>query len=127
MYYIVESDKSFYEASVDLEAVVLRLGFSVLHIHDLAAGLGNRDSDCDEEAKVFEIGNPRLTEKLLAVDWRLNMALPCRVSVFTEQGATKLGLIRPRPLLAALAQNAEVDRIAAELEEKMRQIVDEAR
>jgi len=127
MFYIVDSDKSFYEASSDLGPVVQRLGFSVLHVHDLGGMLGNKDVDCDEEAKVFEIGSARLTEKLLTADWRLNMALPCRISVFTEQGVTKLGLIRLQPMLAELAQNVEVARIACELEEKMIQIIDEAR
>jgi uncharacterized protein (DUF302 family) len=127
MYYIVESDKSFYEASVDLEEVILRLGFSLLHIHDLGAGLRGKDIDCDEEAKVFEVSSPRQTERLLAIDMRLNMALPLRISVFTENGATKIGVIRPAPMLAAMLQNAELARLASEIEEKMIQIVDEAR
>lgn len=127
MYYIVESDKSFYEASVDLEEVVLRLGFSVLHIHDLGVTLRSKDIDYDEEAKVFEICSPRQTEKILAIDMRLNMALPCRISVFTENGATKIGLIRPLPMLAALSENSELIKVAREIEEKMIQMVDEAR
>lgn len=127
MYYIVESDKSFYEASVDLEEVVLRLGFGVQHIHDLGATLRSKGIDFDEEAKVFEICSPRQTEKVLAIDMRLNMALPCRISVFTEEGATKIGLIRPLPLLAALSESGELAKVARELEEKMIQMVDEAR
>ena len=39
MYYIVETDKSFEQASTDLEAAVSQLGFGVLHIHDLLCHL----------------------------------------------------------------------------------------
>ena len=40
MYYIVTTDKSFDQASADLEAAVKRHGFGVLHIHDcLRAGV----------------------------------------------------------------------------------------
>ncbi|MBS1158134.1 MAG: hypothetical protein H6R15_553 [Proteobacteria bacterium] len=127
MYYIIESGKSFYEASVDLEEVVLRLGFGVLHIHDLGATLRRKGLDFDEEAKVFEIFNPRQAEKLLAIDMRLNMALPWRISVYTENGATKIGLLRPQPMLAALSADTELARVAREVEEKMIQMVDEAR
>jgi len=127
MYYIVESDKSFYEASVDLEEVILRLGFSVLGSHDLGASLRDKDIDCDEEAKVFEIGNPRQTVSLLAADIRLNMVLPCRISVFTEEGVTKIGLVRPGALLPLLSAAGEVAGVAAEVEARMIQIVDEAR
>ena len=48
MVYIVESDKSFYEASVDLEEVILRLGFSLLHVHDLGASSGGKELEFDE-------------------------------------------------------------------------------
>jgi uncharacterized protein (DUF302 family) len=41
MYYIVETDKSFDQASTDLAAAVVRHGFGVLHIHDLGVQ-GNR-------------------------------------------------------------------------------------
>ena len=65
-------------------------------------------------------------EKMLAADVRLGLALPWRISVFTENGATRIGLIRPaRCWLRFLS----VPRVAAgrELEEKTIQIVDETR
>jgi uncharacterized protein (DUF302 family) len=66
-------------------------------------------------------------EKLLAIDMRCSLSLPWRISVFTENGATKIGLIRPESMLAAFGQNAELARVAGEVENKMIQIVDEAR
>jgi uncharacterized protein (DUF302 family) len=39
MYYIVETDKSFDQASTDLAAAVVRHGFGVLHVHDLGGTL----------------------------------------------------------------------------------------
>lgn len=35
MYYIVSSDKSLYEATVDLRAAILRLGFGILQVQEL--------------------------------------------------------------------------------------------
>lgn len=127
MYYIVESDKSFYEASVDLEEVILRLGFSLLHVHDLGAVPHGKEINFDEEARVFEIGNSRQTERLLVSDIRSSLVLPCRISVYTDQGATRIGLLRPVAMLAALSPDARLVGIVRELEEKMIQIVDEAR
>jgi len=127
MYYIVESDKSVYEASVDLEEVILRLGFAVQHREDLGAGLRARDIDFDEEALLFEIGSARPTAGLLAADIRLALCLPWRISVFTEEGVTKLGLIRPSALLPVLSPAAGLSRLACDIEEKLMQVVDEAR
>jgi len=127
VFYIVESDKSFYEATFDLEPVIQRLGFVILHIHDLGDTLRRKDSDFDDDCKVFEICNYRQFEKLLAIDMRLSVALPWRISVFTENGVTRIGLIRPAPMLAALCQDARLSPLAREVDEKMIQIVDETR
>ena len=78
MYYIVESNKSFGQASTDLETAVTQNGFGVLHVHDLGATLRSKGMAFDQECKVFEVCNPAQASKVLAVDMRLNMALPCR-------------------------------------------------
>jgi uncharacterized protein (DUF302 family) len=127
VFYIVESDKSFYEATFDLEPVIQRLGFVILHVHDLGNTLRRKDSEFDDDCKVFEICNYRQFEKLLAIDMRLSTALPWRISVFTENGATRIGLIRPAPMLAALGEDAGLSRLAKAIEEKLIQIVDESR
>ena len=127
MYYIVESGKSFDQASVDLESAVKRLGFGVLHIHDLGATLRSKGIDFKGECRVFEVCNPGQAAKVLASDMRLNMALPCRISVFTDQGKTKIGLIKPVQMLSALSKDPALLQVAREVEDKTIQMVDEAK
>ena len=127
MYYIVDSDKSFYEATTDLVPVIQRLGLNVLQVHDLGGMLDSKDIEFDDECQVFEIGNPRLAEKVLAIDTHLSAALPWRISVYTENGNTKIAVLRPVPMFAALSTDAVLARLAQELEEKLIQIVDETR
>jgi uncharacterized protein (DUF302 family) len=126
MYYIVDSKKSFRQASTDLEAAVTRHGFGVLHVHDLGATLRSKGVAFDQECKVFEVCNPAQASKVLAVDMRLNMALPCRISVFTEKGQTKIGLIKPVQMLAELSQDPVITKIANEIEATTIKMVDEA-
>jgi uncharacterized protein (DUF302 family) len=127
MYYIVETGKSFNQASADLESAVKRHAFGVLHIHDLGATLRSKGIAFDEECKVFEVCNPGQAAKVLATDMRLNMALPCRISVFTEKGKTKIGLIKPVQMLSALSQDAALVQVAQEVEESTMRMVDEAK
>jgi uncharacterized protein (DUF302 family) len=127
MYYIVETDKSFDQAVTDLESAVKRLGFGVLYVHDLGTTLRNKGVDFNEECKIFEVCNPVQAAKVLAADMRLNMALPCRISVFTEKGNTKIGLIKPVQMLSALSQDAALIQVAKEVEEKIIGMVDEAK
>ena len=127
MYYIAETDKSFEQASEDLEAEVKNLGFGVLHIHNLGETLRSKGVEFDENCKVFEVCNPQQAAKVLSVDMRLNMALPCRISVFTEKGTTKIGLIKPAKMLAGLSDDADLQEVAREVEQKTIQMIDNAK
>ena len=127
MYYIVDSEKSFEQASADLEAAVVHHGFGVLHVHDLGTTLRSKGIDFDKQCKVFEVCNPVQAAKVLATDMRLNMALPCRISVFTEHGKTQIGLIKPVEMLSSLSEDPELIEVAKEVEEKTIQMVDDAK
>ena len=127
MYYIVETSKSFNQASTDLETAVKHNGFGVLHVHDLGTTLRSKGIAFDEECKIFEVCNPGQAAKVLSADMRLNMALPCRISVFTDKGKTKIGLIKPAQMLSTLSQDAALVQVAKEVEEKTIQMVDEAK
>ena len=126
MYYIAESDKAFDEAVDDLDAAVGRHGFGVLHVHDLGGTLRSKGIDFGEQCKVFEVCNPQQASKVLSSDMRLNMALPCRISVFTEQGQTKIGLIKPAQMLASLSDDPALAEVAADVEARTMQMVDDA-
>jgi uncharacterized protein (DUF302 family) len=126
MYYIIETEKSFETASIDLEAAVKRNGFGVLHVHDLGATLRSKGIEFAEQCKVFEVCNPVQAAKVMSADMRLNMALPCRISVFTEKGRTMIGLIKPAQMLASLSQDPALAQVSEEVENKTIQMVDEA-
>jgi uncharacterized protein (DUF302 family) len=127
VYYIVDTEKSFDQASADLDSAVGRNGFGVLHVHDLGATLRSKGIDFEEQCKVFEVCNPVQAAKVLSTDMRLNMALPCRISVFTDNGKTKIGLIKPVQMLAALSQEAALVEVSEEVEAKTIKMVDEAK
>lgn len=127
MYYIVETAKSFEQAATDLDAAVKKHGFGVLHIHDLGNTLRSKGMAFDEQCRVFEVCNPAQAVKVLASDMRLNMALPCRISVFTQTGKTMIGLIKPVEMLAALSQDPTLLQVAKEVEESTIRMVHEAK
>jgi len=131
VFYIVESSKSFYEANLDLGPVVERLGFVILHRQDIGELLQRRGIDIDEDCQVHEVINYRNAADLLNIDMRLSLTLPWRISVFTENGATKIGLVRPPALAAALGDNAGttsgIARIVADIEARLIMVVDETR
>ena len=127
MYYIVESRKTFAQAAEDLDAAVRRNGFGVLHVHDIGATLRGKGVPFERECKVFEVCNPQQAAQVMQADVRLNMALPCRISVYTEGGRTCIGMVEPDRLLGMLSDDPALRPVADEVQAQMRQMIDEAR
>ena len=126
-YYIVESAKPFEQAVAALDAAVRRHQFGVLHVHDIAATLRGKGQVFAGECKVFEVCNPRNAADVLAADLRLNMALPCRISVYTEEGVTRIGMLEPEGMLAQLSRDVALAGVARVVGATLRQAIDEAK
>lgn len=127
MYNIVRTDKPFEQAVSNLEESVKNNGYGVLHIHNLGETLRNKGQEFSEECKIFEVCNPGHAAKVLSTDMRLNMALPCRISVYTEKGETKIGVIEPEKMLAALSTDPSLLSIAKQVEQQVLKMIEEAK
>ena len=99
MIHIQNSDKDIHLLVQDLTAAVERHKFGVLHIHDLQTTMRNKGIDFPETCTILEICNPRFADTVLGQDMRISLALPCRITVFTENGRTKVGTLLPSELI----------------------------
>ncbi len=127
MYYTVQSSKSFEQAAADLDAAVKRHGFGVMHVHDIGNTLRSKGQDFTEQCRVFEVCNPAQAARVLASDMQMNMALPCRISVYTQNGKTLIGMIKPTDMLAMLSRDPALTQVAKEVDGKTTLMIDEAR
>jgi uncharacterized protein (DUF302 family) len=123
MYHIVETSKPVADAIRDLEAAVGAHGFGVLHVYDLKDTLARKGFPIARACHIFEVCNPKQAQRVLALDMRLNMALPCRISVFEDGGKTKIGTILPTALLGALSSDGALADVAAGVESTLRAII----
>ena len=126
MKYIVETTKSVDQAVNDFQEAVKKHKFGVLHIHNLQETMKKKGVDFPNQCQILEICNPQKAKEVLEDDMEMNMALPCRVSVYTDRGKTKIGMIKPTALLASLSQSEHLKKVAEEVEEKIIQMIDDA-
>lgn len=122
---LVHSEKSLYEAATDLRAALLRGGFVVVGTRELGAAGSGFTAECDEDCTLLTVDHPGYVRQLLELDMRLVLALPWRLAVFTQGGATRIGFLRPGAVIEGLPPGALA--LAAEVEEKLARIVDVAR
>lgn len=55
------------------------------------------------------------------------MALPCRISVFEQEGKVKIGMIRPTALLDFFPHTADLKPVAEEVDAETKRMIDQAR
>ena len=124
---ITESSKSVEQATADLQEAVKKHGFGVLHIYDLKATLKEKGAPIENECRVLEVCNPQQAQKVLSSDMSMNMALPCRVSVYEQDGRTRIGLLSPKEMLGLLSDQPELADVAAEVEAAMQRMIEDAK
>lgn len=127
MLYIVDTNKDVETAARDLEETVKRNKFGVLHVHDLQKTLKEKGVNFPNACKILEVCNPQRAMQVLSVNMRVNMALPCRISVYRQGEKTKIGMIRPTALLALFPGSAGLKCVAEEVERETIRMIDEAR
>lgn len=124
---VTESSKSVEQATADLQEAVKKHGFGVLHIYDLKATLKEKGAPIENECRVLEVCNPQQAQKVLTSDMSMNMALPCRVSVYEQDGRTRIGLLSPKEMLTQLSDRPELAEVAAEVEAAMLRMIEDAK
>ena len=125
--YIVETTKSPAQAVTDLQASVTQHRYGVLHIYDLKETLASKGFDLPNACHILEVCNPKQAAAVLAADMGMNMALPCRISVYQDNGKTLIGMVRPTVLLSSLSKSKELKVIAEQVEKDTIQIIEAAK
>jgi len=127
MRYVVTSTKSVDQAAADLEEAIRLNGFGVLHQYDLKKTLAGKGVELRHECRILDVCNPQQAARVLSADMGLNVALPCRVSVYEEGGQTCIGMLKPTAMLAGLSDSQELKRVAGEVELAITRMIDAAR
>jgi len=127
MRYVVSSDKSVEQATTDLEEAVRRNGFGVLHQYDLKKTLAGKGVELPHECRILDVCNPQQAARVLTADMGMNVALPCRVSVYEDGGQTRIGMVKPTAMLASLSDSLELRRVAEDVERAIARMIDSAK
>jgi uncharacterized protein (DUF302 family) len=127
MCYLVRSQKTVEQATADLEAAVKAKGFGVLHQYDLKKTLAGKGVDLPHECRILEVCNPHQAARVLSADMGMNIALPCRISVYEDGGQTWIGMAKPTALLAGLSEAPGLREVAEEVETATISMIEQAK
>jgi uncharacterized protein (DUF302 family) len=127
MRYVVTSTKTVDQAAADLEEAVRQNGFGVLHQYDLKKTLAGKGVELQHECRILDVCNPQQAARVLTADMGMNIALPCRISVYEDGGQTRIGMVKPTAMLASLSGSQELKHVAEDVELAVTRMIDAAR
>jgi cytochrome c oxidase cbb3-type subunit 3 len=103
----VESPYSMEETVENLKQAIISQNFLLIRTDTLEHGLVEHDQE-NQKQKILHFCNFKFLFDALAVDPRVGMFLPCRVTVTEQDGKVKISVINPL-YLSHLFNNAELD------------------
>lgn len=127
MKYIVETKKSVEQAVLDLTENIQLQKYGVLYVHDLKETMKKKGVEFSNECRILEVCNPQKASSVLSLDMEMNFVLPCRLSVYSEKGKTKIGMLKPTFLLAGFSDSLELAKIAKVVEEDLIVAIDRSK
>ncbi|MDP1771011.1 MAG: DUF302 domain-containing protein [Methylobacter sp.] len=100
MLFKLSTDKTVTAAAAALQTAVLANHFGVMQVHNLKETMNKKGVEFVHECLIFEVCQPQQAKKVLEQDMSVSTALPCRISIYEEEGKTVLATLKPTTLLA---------------------------
>ena len=125
MLFKLSTDKTVSETSAALQAAVEANHFGVMQVHNLKETMAKKGVEFARECLIFEVCQPQQAKKVLDQNMSVSTALPCRISVYEENGKTVLATLKPTTLLA-LFNVPQLEKVAQEVEDTIVKIMREA-
>ena len=123
--YTVTTTKSFNSAVDSVEAETAKVGFKVLHVHDVKETLEAKGFEI-EPFKIIEVCNAKSAYTVLQADIKIGLCLPCKINVYIKGGQTFISGMRPI-VLPQFFPNAKLGNLPEEIDKTIRSIIDNAK
>jgi uncharacterized protein (DUF302 family) len=121
----VPTEKSVSEVATALQAAVQANHFGVMQVHNLKETMVKKGVAFTHECLIFEVCQPQQAKKVLDANMSISTALPCRISVYEEEGKTFMATLKPSILLS-MFDVPQLKAVAQEVEATLVEIMQEA-
>ncbi len=121
----MSTGKSVSGAAAALQAAVEANHFGVMQVHNLKETMAKKGVEFTPECLIFEVCQPKQAKRVLEENMSVSTALPCRISIYEENGKTMVAALKPTTLLA-MFQTPQLEAVAQEVEDTIVKIMKEA-
>ena len=125
MQYMEVTNKSVEEVIDSLKEVTAKYKYGIQHIHNVKETLKSKGIDLENECQIVDICNPIVAQKFLSEDMSLSIIMPCKISVYTQDGETMIAMNSLVQLVDDI--NPDLIELAQEVQEQLLEIIDEVK
>ncbi len=112
----VSTDKSVSDAAAALQAAVQANHFGVMQVHNLKETMAKQGVKFERDCLIFEVCQPHQAKKVLDQNMSVSIALPCRISIYEENGKAILATLNPTTLMG-MFNAPQLEGVAREVED----------
>lgn len=123
MQYMEVTNKSVQEVIDSLKEVAPRYKYGIQHIHNVQETLKSKGIELENECQIVDICNPIVAQNFLSEDMSLSIIMPCKISVYTQDGETMIAMNSLVQLVDDI--NPDLIDLAQETQEVLLEIIDE--
>jgi uncharacterized protein (DUF302 family) len=125
MQYMEVSNKSVQEVVDCLKEVSSKYKYGIQHIHNVTETLKSKGINLGNECQIVDICNPIIAQKFLSEDMSLSIIMPCKISVYSQDGETMIAMNSLVQLVDDI--NPDLIDLAQETQETLLEIIDEVK
>ena len=125
MQYMEVTDKSVQEVIDSLKEITSKYKYGIQHIHNVKETLKSKGIDLANECQIVDICNHIVAQKFLSEDMSLSIIMPCKISVYTQDGETMIAMNSLVQLVDDI--NPDLIELAQETQQQLLQIIDEVK
>jgi len=126
-HFTVNSDKTIDEAITSIEQNLKENKFGVLWQLNLTETLLKKGVDSYKKPyRILEVCNPLEAARVIEHNPLVGYFLPCKITVYEEEGKTKIGLPKPTAMIGLL-NDAELITIAEEIEKILIDVLEKSK
>lgn len=121
--YEMKTDKSVEQAIESVETSLKEHSFGVLWKLNFKETLEGKGLEFKENYVALEVCSPMQAKKILELNSQAGFVLPCKMIVREEEGQTFIGMTSPKVLIG-MFNDAELDKVANEVEETLKKAIE---
>ena len=125
MQYSETSSKSVQQVVDSIKEVAPKYKFGVQHVHNVKETLKSKGVDFKNDCQIVDICNPIIAEQFLTTDMSFSIIMPCKISVYTEDGETIIAMNSLVQLVDDI--NPDMIEVAQTVQEQLLKIIDEVK